>query len=1700
MNLHCRPQLPGFGPLRRATLLVTLVAFAASVEAQPDPAGPPIESWTAWIEAHPEGLSGEPVSVDPDRPWRSTLGGLTIYSDAPTFDTDFPGEPIEDFEESPVPPFGVTGCDEPLDDTSSDACFSPGDIMSTMSERTFEGIRGGCPVECPLVVLGDGLIGQADVIAGPNFFADTLLFETTEESCALGFFIHVPAAETFDVTLTTQAGVFPLTAPASPTGLFWGVATNADPILSVRLVSPAGGGELIDNVRVATDSCSVGVVTATKVDIPGGAAVPGDTISYQVDISSLGPDEAAAVVFTDTPDPNTTLAGSPTTTPLARDDGLYSGSPTVPTTVDGTLQPLLLDNDFGIPGTPTLAALPAIAQPTTLGGSVDINADGSFTYTPPGGATGGETDTFTYDVQNGVPPSSPVTDTATASVLLGLGPSAANDALSATQNTVTPLDSAADNGFGADVFGIPVGAVDFYGPVGGPLTTAPGNALALASGNTVNFDVSGNGLFTYDATVNPTFSGDDTLEYQITNPVGSDTAVVTITVQAPPTAVDDAPNMLSVPGDAFHTPLNTALDTNVHATPSALNNDDRGFPLADAVSYGTSGSPTDQTIPGPPTPTDNGGTVLMSGDGNFVYTPPSPTFTGPDTFGYRIQNVVGFDDGVVTIAVGTRPVCDDEVAPDDYDALGNVDITVPAASGVLIGDTGDGITVTGNTAPVSGGTAAVAADGSFTYVSGAGFNGDDMFTYTVGNGFGDSASCSVEVVVANTVWFIDNTAAAGGDGTLATPYNSLSAYATPALDDAGDVIFIDEGDSSSTNYDTGITLKNNQLLIGQGVDLTTTAGLTLPPFSSPLPGVAGRPTILNTGGAGIVLANGDLVTGLDIGSAAGAGISGSGNAGATIAEVGIGATGSDGLVFSNATGTIDIDNVDIANSSTIGVNISGGSASFDFDSNSSITSPSGIGIRINGASSDFTYNGSITQPNNAATVSITNHTGGTVTFQNGTISATNGSGLQFSNADGTYTFGGTVTLNGGDAGIDILGGSSGTFTFASTTITTPTNGALNVDSSSPAITYSAGSITQNSDATAYRANGNSGGIQNIAVPITANTSTATGISLTNNNGATINLIGALDIDTTSGSGFLATGGGTVANDSSDTNTVTTTTGTGVNVSDTIIGAGGLTFQSVSVNGGGTTNPGIILDDTGAGTFTVTGTGTTNGSGGTIQDVVQDAIRLFNTDGLISLSNMTIEDIGNMGAAAPGHHGIDGQLVDGGLTLNNVTIQRVTDSAIHGEAGGGGSTTWDGLSIIDSTLVNSNRFHVAGQADGGATDEAMVTIEGITGTVVITGNDFDDGPGFVNLFTAAAGSVDITVQSNTFDDGRKDLAGVPSVGGSAVRVNNVGSISSAIRIGDPLEASSVLGNTFTDAGSDASIFIGGFSASDAADVDLVISRNTVTVLDHTSPPGLCSPASCAFDFPNGGIGVESRGSGTFEAIISQNTLTETQNSGGLSTGSLRVDVSGDDTEVIVRNNTLTRSWDGTLFIRADDADGNGATGFLLVDGNTYNSGLIGVSGSGDDLDVIGFPNSPSPFLPSRFQIRNGARLDLTVDDDDMVSHDTATNPQFDSFDMRINGDTGGTSSTFNVLIRDSEGPDGFRLRNDDSGVDGTDSEFNLSRGVSADPAATDISAAQAQSVLDDNGDTTGGGATSADVPFSGVNIVVTTPTLPVVTPP
>ena len=74
----------------------------------------------------------------------------------------------------------------------------------------------------------------------------------------------------------------------------------------------------------------------------------------------------------------------------------------------------------------------------------------------------------------------------------------------------------------------------------------------------------------------------------------------------------------------------------------------------------------------------------------------------------------------------------------------------------------------------NGGQVAVNADGTFTYISAAGFTGDDTFTYTLTDGDGLTSTATVTITVADQVWYVDGNAAPGGDGTSTNPFNTVT--------------------------------------------------------------------------------------------------------------------------------------------------------------------------------------------------------------------------------------------------------------------------------------------------------------------------------------------------------------------------------------------------------------------------------------------------------------------------------------------------------------------------------------------------------------------------------------------------------------------------------------------------------------------------------------------------------------------------------------------------------------------------------------------------------------------------------------------------------------------------------------------------------------------------------------------------------------
>ncbi|MBL0047301.1 MAG: tandem-95 repeat protein [Bacteroidetes bacterium] len=355
----------------------------------------------------------------------------------------------------------------------------------------------------------------------------------------------------------------------------------------------------------------------------------------------------------------------------------------------------VLANDSDPNGDPLTVTVIA----TTTNGTLTMNANGTFTYTPNNGFAG--VDTFSYTICD---PNN-ACDTAVVTITVGNAtPIAVNDTYTTPFQTVLNASTVLAND---------------SDPNGDTLTVAVIN-------NTTNgtLVMNANGTFTY--TPNNGFTGVDTFTYSICDPNGAcDTAVVTITVgNAFPIAVNDT----------YSTPFQTVLNgTSVLANDT----DPNGDPLTVTVIANTTN-----------------GILVMNANGTFTYTP-ATGFTGTDTFTYTICDPNGAcDTALATITVGNAtPVAVNDTYSTPFQ-------TVLNAPSVALNDTdpnGDPLSVTVVTTTANG-TLVMNVNGTFTYTPNAGFSGTDTFSYSVcdPNNACDTATVTITVGNGNPIANVDN--------------------------------------------------------------------------------------------------------------------------------------------------------------------------------------------------------------------------------------------------------------------------------------------------------------------------------------------------------------------------------------------------------------------------------------------------------------------------------------------------------------------------------------------------------------------------------------------------------------------------------------------------------------------------------------------------------------------------------------------------------------------------------------------------------------------------------------------------------------------------------------------------------------------------------------------------------------------------------
>ncbi|GAB5445868.1 tandem-95 repeat protein [Gymnodinialimonas sp.] len=350
----------------------------------------------------------------------------------------------------------------------------------------------------------------------------------------------------------------------------------------------------------------------------------------------------------------------------------------------------VLDNDSDPNGDP----LQVISNTDPSNGSVVIDADGNYTYTPDPDYNG--PDSFTYTVSDGMG------GEATATVNLTVNP--VNDAPDAMNDSVTTPEETE----------ITIDALGNDTDVDGDTLVITGASVPTSQGTV---DIVGNQLVFTPA---ENFNGPATISYAISDGNGgTDTAEVTVDVTPvndDPVAVDD--NASTMEDESVVIDL-IGNDTDV---------DGDTLELA-AVSV-------DPAL----------GTVVDNGDGTVTFTP-APDYNGPVTIDYTVSDGNGgTDDGQAFVTVGSvndGPTAVDDSASTDEDT----DVTF----NVIGNDTdpdGDTLEVVGATVvdPATG-TVTNNNDGTLTFTPALNYNGPAEITYTISDGNGGTDTGTVNVTV-----------------------------------------------------------------------------------------------------------------------------------------------------------------------------------------------------------------------------------------------------------------------------------------------------------------------------------------------------------------------------------------------------------------------------------------------------------------------------------------------------------------------------------------------------------------------------------------------------------------------------------------------------------------------------------------------------------------------------------------------------------------------------------------------------------------------------------------------------------------------------------------------------------------------------------------------------------------------------------------
>ena len=397
---------------------------------------------------------------------------------------------------------------------------------------------------------------------------------------------------------------------------------------------------------------------------------------------------------------------------------------------------------------------------TAQGGSVTINADGSFIYTPFLNFSG--QDSFTYTVSDGI-----LSDPAPGSIIINVN--STNDTPIATANAYsTNEDSNATGNLITDDTGAGVDT----DPDGDPLSVAPASVGVFATTQGGSVTILGDGSFTYSPPAN--YVGSDTFTYTLTDGTFVDMATVTMTVNP----VNDAPT--AVADGVF----NLNEDSSIVLTPIVDNDFDIDGDALTILQINGIGI----TAGGPPNAVANG-SVSLALDGTTLTFTPNANYNGPAAFLYSIHDGNGGVDSA-WINLNVLPVNDAPDAIDDGPLSVEADQTLvitPVTSNDVDIDF-DAMTITainglailpGGSVIVTGGVVTLALDQTtLSFLADELFSGNASFNYTITDGaLTDTANVDLTVTPKASI------PTALDDGPIAVLENNPVSF-NPVLNDS----------------------------------------------------------------------------------------------------------------------------------------------------------------------------------------------------------------------------------------------------------------------------------------------------------------------------------------------------------------------------------------------------------------------------------------------------------------------------------------------------------------------------------------------------------------------------------------------------------------------------------------------------------------------------------------------------------------------------------------------------------------------------------------------------------------------------------------------------------------------------------------------------------------------------------------------------